>query len=119
MMFEGSFYRTLRFVRTETGYVADVELLADHPVYQGHFPGQPVVPGVCTMRVVRELTARAVGCEIWFDTIREAKFVSALIPCEGLRIVVEATLCEQTLRAVVRRGDEAVLKLRATWERDE
>lgn len=118
-MFEGDFYRTIAFTLTEEGYMAEVELRADHPVYQGHFPAQPVVPGVCTMRVVRELTARAVGCAIWFDTIREAKFVSALIPCEGLRIVVDATLCEQTLRAVVRRGDEAVLKLRATWERDE
>lgn len=114
-----TFCRTLSFERTAAGFTAEVELRADHPVYEGHFPGQPVVPGVCTMRVVRELTARAVGCDIWFDTIREAKFVSALIPCEGLRIVVEATLCEQTLRAVVRRGDEAVLKLRATWERDE
>lgn len=118
-MFEGDFYRIIAFMPTEEGYMAEVELRADHPVYKGHFPEQPVVPGVCTMRVVRELTARAVGCDIWFDTIREAKFVSALIPCEGLRIVVEATLSEQSLRAVVRRDDQTVLKLRATWKKDE
>ena len=75
-MFEGDFYRIIDFTPTEEGYTAEVELRADHPVYQGHFPAQPVVPGVCTMRVVRELTARAVGCAIWFDTIREAKFVA-------------------------------------------
>ncbi len=116
--FENSFYRILNFEHTEEGYRAEVELSADHPIYKGHFPNQPVVPGVCTMRVVRELTARAVGCAIWFDTIREAKFVSALIPCEGLRITVEATLGEQTLRAVVRRDEQVVLKLQASWERE-
>lgn len=115
--FENSFYRTLNFEHTEEGYRAEVELSADHPIYKGHFPNQPVVPGVCTVRIVRELTARAVGYDLWFDTMREAKFVSALIPCEGLRIVVEATLREPALRVVVRRDEQIVLKLQATWVR--
>ena len=112
-----TFCRTLSFERTAAGFTAEVELRADHPVYEGHFPGQPVVPGVCTVRVVRELTARAVGYDVWFDTIREAKFVSVLIPSEGLCITVEATLAGETLRAVVRRDEQVVLKLQATWKR--
>ena len=112
-----TFSHTLWFERTATGYTAEVELLPHHPVYEGHFPGQPVVPGVCTLAVVRELTARAVGCKLHFTAIREAKYVSALIPSEGLRIVVEATLNDENLRAVVRRDEQVVLKLQASWKR--
>ena len=28
---------------------------AGHRIFEGHFPGQPVVPGVCMMQLVREL----------------------------------------------------------------
>lgn len=117
-MFEKVFYDTCSFERTEEGFRAEVELRIDHPVYAGHFPGQPVVPGAYTLRMLRELTERAVGCALYFDTMREAKFTSMLVPSEGLRVEVEATLHEKVVRAVVRRADEPVLKLQATWEKE-
>ncbi len=34
---------------------AIVLLNADHSIYQGHFPGNPVVPGVCQIQMIKEL----------------------------------------------------------------
>jgi 3-hydroxyacyl-[acyl-carrier-protein] dehydratase len=34
---------------------ATINLLADHAIFSGHFPGQPVLPGVCMMEMVAEV----------------------------------------------------------------
>ena len=34
---------------------ATIRLLADHAIFRGHFPGQPVLPGVCMMEMVAEV----------------------------------------------------------------
>jgi 3-hydroxyacyl-[acyl-carrier-protein] dehydratase len=34
---------------------AAINLLADHAIFSGHFPGQPVLPGVCMMEMVAEV----------------------------------------------------------------
>ncbi len=36
-------------------------LNAQHRIFEGHFPGQPVVPGVCLMQMVQEVTETALG----------------------------------------------------------
>jgi 3-hydroxyacyl-[acyl-carrier-protein] dehydratase len=35
--------------------LATVELMVDHAIFGGHFPGQPVLPGVCMMEMVAEI----------------------------------------------------------------
>lgn len=34
---------------------ATIILVADHAIFNGHFPGQPVLPGVCMMEMVSEV----------------------------------------------------------------
>ena len=35
---------------------AVIELRPDHAIFKGHFPGQPVLPGVCMMQMIAEIT---------------------------------------------------------------
>ena len=37
-----------------TIWTIQVKLNPGHPVYQGHFPGHPVVPGVCLLQLIKE-----------------------------------------------------------------
>ncbi|MCX6330659.1 MAG: hypothetical protein NTZ85_14245 [Bacteroidia bacterium] len=32
-----------------------VELKRDHDIFKGHFPGNPILPGVCTIQILKEL----------------------------------------------------------------
>jgi 3-hydroxyacyl-[acyl-carrier-protein] dehydratase len=43
---------------SESDYLIQVtvNLMADHAIFKGHFPGQPVLPGVCMMEMVAEIT---------------------------------------------------------------
>ncbi len=44
---------------TESGnqIQAFVELQTDHAIFKGHFPGHPVLPGVCMMQMITEITS--------------------------------------------------------------
>lgn len=38
----------------ETDWVVQVMLNPQHAIYSGHFPQQPVVPGVCMLQIIKE-----------------------------------------------------------------
>ena len=120
MRFEGSFYRLGRIEPAPEGYRIEVELAADHPVYAGHFPGKPVVPGACTLTIVRECLAQAVGRRLMFGRIKECKFVSALVPRAGLTLVLDLKTdgCG-FLRGQVLCGERTILKLQAELRPDD
>ena len=92
-----------------------VTLMKEHHIYEGHFPSQPVVPGVCTLTIIRECLSKILARPVSFASIKDCKYVSALIPEEGLRIAINITLSEAKLRVNVERCDnqQTVLKLRA------
>ena len=117
MRLEGEFYRVARITDDGDGsYVVTVVMEPKHQIYEGHFPGQPVVPGVCTLTIIRECLGEILGREVSFTTIKECKYVSALIPEEGLSITLNLAITDATkLRATVERCDnrQTVLKLRA------
>jgi 3-hydroxyacyl-[acyl-carrier-protein] dehydratase len=54
-----------------------IQLNPDHPIYMGHFPGNPVVPGVCQVQMIKELTAAILKVIHKSDNI---KFLSMIIP---------------------------------------
>lgn len=113
MALEG-LYRIDQITPTESGYEAFVTLFAGHKVYEGHFPGQPVVPGVCTMTVIRETISEACGRRLMFSSVKECKFLSALIPTEDLSLRLGMTLSpEGQFKCNVSNNDIVVLKLNA------
>lgn len=80
MVLEGSFYRIIKLESQENSYIIEVELNPEHEIYKGHFPEQAVVPGVCTLTIIRECLSKALGKDLVFDSIKECKYISALIP---------------------------------------
>ena len=53
---------------------------ARHPIFAGHFPGRPIVPGVMLLEWVLEEIARLRGCAPSALRIREVKFFTPLAP---------------------------------------
>ena len=41
------------YLAQEGHYAFRVRLDASHQVFRGHFPGHPMLPGVCTLQLVR------------------------------------------------------------------
>ncbi|SKC51441.1 hypothetical protein [Ohtaekwangia koreensis] len=74
---------------------AVIAINAEHKILQGHFPGQPVVPGVCMMQIVRELTEMAVSKKLRIIEGDNLKFLSIIDPRQNSEIEVTLTTKEE------------------------
>jgi 3-hydroxyacyl-[acyl-carrier-protein] dehydratase len=87
-MLQDNFYHIVTKELTPASARAVITIDAGHRVFDGHFPGQPVVPGVCMMQIVRELVELGVGAPLHIKTADNMKFLSILNPVEHGEVVV-------------------------------
>lgn len=57
---------------------------ADHPVFAGHFPGRPMVPGAVLLDMALHVVADATGNELQVCEISSVKFLSPAKPGDVL-----------------------------------
>lgn len=65
-----------------------------HPdcfIYQAHFPGKPVTPGVCIIQMAKELLEDHLQQSLQLTTVKNVKFLSVISPLEtpGLSCVLD------------------------------
>lgn len=84
---------------------ATIVIGADHPALAGHFPGEPVVPGVVILDEVRAL-AESRQSTHWVCAVTRVKFTAPLYPNEQLTIDLE--LSENECRFGCRKGETPV-----------
>ena len=60
----------------------DVALLPDCSVYEGHFPGMPVAPGVCNIQMIKECVERIAGKPLLLESMTQCKFVTMITPAQ-------------------------------------
>ena len=63
-----------------------IQINKDHSIYQAHFPGNPITPGVCIIQIARELFAFLHQADFLIKKIKSVKFTQAIIPTENDRI---------------------------------
>jgi len=61
----------------------------DHPVFAGHFPGRPIVPGVLLLDWAQAVIEAQLGLR--FQALTEAKFHSPATPADTLELDYELT----------------------------
>lgn len=114
------FYTITDIGQDGEGAVAWLELNPAHAVYEGHFPGMPVVPGVCTLMMVKGCAGRISGKKLSYRHISTCKFLTAILPsvnnCLKLAFTLKETVDgEYAIQARMYAGDGAVLKLKANF----
>jgi 3-hydroxyacyl-[acyl-carrier-protein] dehydratase len=68
-----------------------LQVAADHPAYVGHFPGQPILPGVLLLDEALHALAAREGLAPAASRIKAAKFPSPVEPGEALWLRYTAT----------------------------
>jgi 3-hydroxyacyl-[acyl-carrier-protein] dehydratase len=59
---------------------AGLVINAGHQIFAGHFPGQPVVPGVCMMQMVKEIMEEVLQKKLNLVKAHEMKFLAVIDP---------------------------------------
>lgn len=57
-----------------------------HPIFEGHFPGDPVVPGACQLQMVEELLSHILESEYRLVNAGQIKFLTPIDPRRHPRI---------------------------------
>jgi 3-hydroxymyristoyl/3-hydroxydecanoyl-(acyl carrier protein) dehydratase len=95
-------------VTTLASVTVDWRVPLDHPAFAGHFPGQPIVPGVLLIAQALEAAAAHVDA-LWLDgrvQIAQAKFLAPLRPGDACTIELHPEAPPSLrLRFDIRRGD--------------
>ena len=74
---------------------ASLVINAKHHIFDGHFPGQPVVPGVCMMQMIKEILEQVLGKSTNLVSASEMKFLAVINPVENN--IIEAILNYSTI----------------------
>ena len=77
-----------------TIWTIQIKLNPGHPVYQGHFPGHPVVPGVCLLQLIKECVEDIRQQKLQVAQVSSCKFLSAINPIVTPYISVALTFKE-------------------------
>lgn len=77
-------------IRNVDGMItAQVEVPADAVWFDGHFPGEPILPGVAQLAMVVHILGEAQDKTLAANNVRRVRFKQAIKPAE--RITVEIT----------------------------
>ena len=119
-MLAGNFFE-LASMNSENGKLTGViKLNAAHTIFEGHFPGQPVVPGVCMMQMVKEILAGALSTSLRLEVADQVKFLSVINPLETSSVGIEIAYTPAEdgrvkMSATLLNEDNVYFKLRAIF----
>jgi 3-hydroxymyristoyl/3-hydroxydecanoyl-(acyl carrier protein) dehydratase len=68
---------------------ARLSVSVDHPSLPGHFPGQPVMPGVLLLERLIEAAQASIGSPLHVMGMPQVKFIAPLLPGEEAVAVME------------------------------
>jgi len=70
-------------VSSETEIWAKLFINANHKIFEGHFPNQPVVPGVCMLQMIKEIVEEVIEKQTNLVQAAEIKFLAVINPQEN------------------------------------
>ena len=72
---------------------------ADDPVFAGHFPGRPILPGIFQLELARVAAESVLNCALAVREIRKAKFQRPVLPDETVRVELKLSNKDGVIQA--------------------
>ena len=106
---------------TENEHRVKVDLNPQHRVYQGHFPNNPITPGVCTLQMIKEIAMDIYQVNLELLHLSSAKFIAFIDPRKHPSLEIEikikdATANNMKVSGTIRSDDQYFVKLLGTYE---
>lgn len=95
-MLLGSFYNITESSREGQTFRAKASFNAAHPIFKGHFPDLPVVPGVCQVQMLTETLSQMLGRTIEIKRGQHIKFLALLNPTKVKELLMEIKIEKET-----------------------
>lgn len=114
------FYTLQSYEKADNGsFTANILLNKDHDIFKGHFPGNPVTPGVCMMQIIKELAEEFIGRKLFLKTASNVKFMAIINPFETpeLKMILDITENETEVKVknTTSFGETIALKMSVNY----
>ena len=94
---------------------------AGDPVFAGHFPNRPVLPGVFQLEMARAAAEWALGCRLAIREVGRAKFQRPILPEDAVRLDLKLSETDGMIQARAgfsAGGEPAGETLLTLWRND-
>ena len=92
-----------------------------HPVFQGHFPGKSVLPGVMTCDIVRHLVSDTLEHKVQLVFAKNIKFLKMIVPSEDNTYNVKIAIIKEqekyNIKASISQNKYTYFKLNGEYKR--
>lgn len=113
-------YKVNDLVTDKDRTTAQISINKDHKIFKGHFPGNPVMPGVCMIQIIKELTEEVVGKKLFLSVSSNIKFLAIINPetHPDLILVLDISRSENEVKVknTTSYGETLALKLNAIFK---
>ena len=108
--------------KDDYNYVVNIFINEKHEVFKGHFPGNPIMPGVCMMQIIKELTEQITGVTLVMKSLSNVKFMALINPevTPELRLELDIATTEDNLikvKNISYFNDTTALKLTSVYKK--
>jgi len=118
-----NFYKVISLESTaKNSYLAMILINEEHEVFKGHFPGNPIMPGVCMMQIIKEITEQISASSLFMQSLSNVKFMALINPFNTpeLRLELDISLTENDLvkvKNVTYFNETVALKLSSVYRK--
>lgn len=95
MILKDTFYTLKALTFQDNVLEATISIHAKHAIYEGHFPDNPVTPGVVQLELVKEILGTHFNKTIQLKTLASSKFLAVLNPVNTPEATFKMTIAEQ------------------------
>lgn len=115
------FYQINSCEKTEEGkFSAHISLNPKHDIFNGHFPGNPVTPGVCMMQIVKDLSEKISEKKLFLTSASNIKFMAIINPEETPELKLDFDFTEKENELKVKNttsfGETIALKMSVNYK---
>ena len=115
-----SIYKISDLRYSEGEFSASLGFDPKHKIFEGHFPGQPVVPGVVLIHILKDICSTIVGTEVQLLKGTNIKFLNLIDPRDNTTISISGTFTESekhqiSLNASISNTDQVNIKFKGVF----
>lgn len=82
-------YKIQSIIESEDNTKITLLLDGSHPVYDGHFPGKPILPGALQIEILKEVFGKVLDKELRLASAKSIKYLGFIDPFEGNKLELE------------------------------
>lgn len=121
-MLKDSLYHVISVTNADNAINAVIELQPGNEIFQGHFSGQPVLPGACMLQMVEEILESELQIAYRLQKAENLKFLTMVDPRQNNTLYLELNYSVEEssthINASLNTSEQTAFKLQATFITD-